>query len=450
MAPMSLPILNPLHWGYNGTVKHVKSNSMVELDLQNGDKIKFDEFVKKYVPGVDDNAHFKLNPKLFTGYLQSMYLTAGDFSKSFQVFYGREIFKFKDGGVASCDYVMNDVWDKKYFSEGKYDKEAFKKDEAATHLEGWPRLHPRTRHLTEEELDQVNGEHEKPLLIIMHGLCGGSFEAIIRSLCDKMDLNKFQVVVLNTRGCARTKITTKQLFSAYATGDLRELIDSKLSKNPSRHIYTAGFSFGSTILSNFLGEEGANCKVKAAATLCNPWDLVHSSEKMTFDFWSSRMFSKAVSQFLVRTVEVNMNALEQPEDVNNEVEEEISHHKPSTHVFTRSNLKKAKKFSTTVEFDQTFTAPSLGFPSALEYYDAAGSINRLPSIKVPLLAINAEDDPVVGTTNEKLTSAVEGNPNVLYCSTDLGGHLSYLDKNNDTWATRQMAHFFEKFEDVVN
>ena len=102
------PTVTPSHWGYNGTVKHVLgekgTKSLAFRDSKR--QIPLHEFVTKHVPTLKDGANFRLNSLLFTGYLQTLYLSAGDFSKKFQVFYGREIIKFSDGGVCTADWVM--------------------------------------------------------------------------------------------------------------------------------------------------------------------------------------------------------------------------------------------------------------------------------------------------------------------------------------------------------
>lgn len=43
---------------------------------------------------------------------------------------------------------------------------------------------------------------------------------------------------------------------------------------PSSELLAAGWSLGANILVRYLGEEGPNCIISAAASLCNPLDLV--------------------------------------------------------------------------------------------------------------------------------------------------------------------------------
>lgn len=468
------PVLNPFHWGYNGTVSHsIGSQGTVKLSLKEDkvgtettneeekdgntlqeDSLPLDQFVGKYVPGLKEGAKFQLDKKYFTGVLQTMYLGSGDFSKKFPVFYGREIVDFSDGGVCTADWVMNGTWRERYQFDkttGKFDKDLFNEDEVKTHPDNWPRLQPRTRYLDEDELKTVHdeGHSEKPLVVILHGLAGGSHEPIIRSLTDHLSHagdGKFQVVVLNSRGCARSKITTRALFTAYHYLDIQEFLAREKARNPNRKMYAIGCSFGATMLANYLGFVRDKTPLDAACTFCNPWDMVLASMKISKDFWSQRIFSKTVTQFLVRMVKVNMKELEVPEGT--KPDHKPTPHNPSYVGFTQSNLKKAFKMNYMSEFDSAFTAKALGFKDAYDYYQHASSLNRFKDITIPLLSINSTDDPVVGADHIP-TSYLDANPNVLVCETDLGGHLAYLQTDGDSWATRQISNFFDKFNEFV-
>lgn len=43
---------------------------------------------------------------------------------------------------------------------------------------------------------------------------------------------------------------------------------------PSSELLAAGWSLGANILVRYVGEEGDECPISAAASLCNPLDLV--------------------------------------------------------------------------------------------------------------------------------------------------------------------------------
>lgn len=447
----TLPILNPLHWGYNGTVTQYCSNETVSLALKDGNtKTDLQHFVSQNIPELKNGAKFRLNAMLFSGYLQTMYLNGANLSKKYQVFYGREVINFSDGGVCSADWVQN-TWPEKYEFDsvtGNYNKNKFIEDEKESHLDNWPRLHPRIKFLSSKELEQTHID-KRPLVLVLHGLAGGSHEPYVRSVTNelsKIDNEKFQVVVLNSRGCARSKITTRMLFTAFYTKDIEEFLIQQKKRSPERKIYAVGFSFGATLLANYLGRMGNKSLLTATSIVCNPWDMVASGQKMEMDWWSRTLFSKSICQFLARTVEVNMNELGVPEGT--PLSKNPTPENPCFNNFTKSNIEKAKKLTSTSQFDNTFTAPCLGFPNAIEYYRAASSINNFSNIQVPSLIINSRDDPIVGPQSIPYNE-VKTNKNTILIETDLGGHLAFLDRDDNSWSSRCISEFFSKYDEFV-
>ena len=57
----------------------------------------------------------------------------------------------------------------------------------------------------------------------------------------------------------------------------RRVVQRVQKRYPSSELLAAGWSLGGNILVRYLGEEGANSPISAAASLCNPLDLVHTS-----------------------------------------------------------------------------------------------------------------------------------------------------------------------------
>lgn len=109
------------------------------------------------------------------------------------------------------------------------------------------------------------------------------------------------------------------------------------------------------------------------------------------------------------------------------------------------------------EFDAAFTKdvgdikPPFPFPTVGEYYQWASSDRSLRDIKVPFLALNSADDPVV------ISSPVDGggNPNVVMALTRRGGHLGWFHKGQDCkmdrWTTKPVIEWLKMMgEEVVH
>ena len=111
-------------------------------------------------------------------------------------------------------------------------------------------LPARTSHFKREEFDALGGDDEKPMLICLHGLSGGSYEIYLRAALKPLLDEGWEAAVVNSRGCAQSAITTSFLFCARATWDVRQFIAFARKKWPRRRLYGIGFSLGANILTN--------------------------------------------------------------------------------------------------------------------------------------------------------------------------------------------------------
>ena len=108
------------------------------------------------------------------------------------------------------------------------------------------------------------------------------------------------------------------------------------------------------------------------------------------------------------------------------------------------------------EFDDTFTkiaggpAPHFPFPDVNAYYKWGSSHNMVQHIKVPFLAINAGDDPVV--TSAPMDGG--GNGLVVMELTKGGGHMGWFQASPgkvDRWTTKPVLEWLKLFgRDVVH
>ncbi|CCH46693.1 Abhydrolase domain-containing protein 1 [Wickerhamomyces ciferrii] len=410
--------------GFIGNVESFQADNTVKLHLKNGGEdgtsiIPFKEVVNS-VDGLSNGSKFWLKPWLFTGDLQTMYLGAADYSREFQVWYGRRLIEFPDGGSSTADFAI----------PKPESTEDFYNIAAKTLPSGWPKQHPRTRFFTPEELSQQPSNDTKPLVIISHGLGSGSHAPEVRSIVDKLtNINGFEVVVLNSRGCSRSKLTSGELFNGLATDDLRHFVKFIQNIYPNRPLFGIGLSFGSTVLVNYLGEEGDQSPFVASVTLSNPWDMVDSMYRFPNRFLTRFLFQDVTTSYLTRLLKSNRETL---------LKEGL---------ITEKDLK--HKYTSISDFDNRITAPLYGFPTSWTYYRAASSINRIFNVQTPLLSINSFDDPVVGVHSIP-TEEAKHNPYIVQLRTDLGGHLGYIQSDGDSWASKKICEFFKNFNDLVD
>jgi predicted alpha/beta-fold hydrolase len=120
------------------------------------------------------------------------------------------------------------------------------------------------------------------------------------------------------------------------------------------------------------------------------------------------------------------------------------------------NMAAVKASRTVREFDDTLTSVLFNYKNADHFYKDASSDKKLRAVKVPLLCINAEDDPISVSSAIPSRALVESCPNVILCVTKSGGHLAYYEdarleedgrlssqKAPTMWSAKPIAEFAE-------
>lgn len=168
----------------------------------------------------------RLNPFLFNGHLQTFWTAVKEADIS--IFYKRHIFEQEDpsfAGTFAVDFVS-------------------KPNEEAND----PSLPHRTTYYTQSEYEKMGSYDERPMVVILHGLAGGSDEIYLRSVLKPLIDDEWEACVVNSRGCAMSRITTGLLYNARATWDCRQTVKWLRKTFPNRPLFGLGFSLGANIM----------------------------------------------------------------------------------------------------------------------------------------------------------------------------------------------------------
>lgn len=169
-----------------------------------------------------------LNPLLFNGHVQTMWTATKP--EGPKIWYRRRTFEAEleaYKGTFAVDFAV----------------EPFEGSE-----EGLPR---RTTNYTDEEFKNIASDDNKPMLVVLHGLSGGSHEVYLRhAIAPLLGEGGWEACVVNSRGCARTKLTSGMLYNARATWDIRQTVKWLRKTFPNRPLFGIGFSLGANILTN--------------------------------------------------------------------------------------------------------------------------------------------------------------------------------------------------------
>lgn len=445
------------NWGFRNTVHAYHAENSVQLPLKplgenptgSSDSkvgtVSLDKFASMRVPEIKDGAKYNLKPYLFNGTLQTLYTFKADFSKQYKVYFGREIVSISKDDVLKSkqtgqyahlhagDFTLDYVVDP---NDDELDPEFFKEKCAQTLPDGYPRLHPRCRYYTEDELGSIKEKwlnDENPISIIIPGLAGGIQEAPIRATCYTLHKQGHHVVVLNQRGCSRSKITTPYLYTGLDTDDIKFILNKfhdLYSKNIKRQFHAIAYSFGGLQLTNYLIKEGKDSKLTSAITVSAPWDLNESMAHISRSVSGHYFFEPAVSFFLLTLVKNNMKVLSQAPEI-----------------FTQEKYDALKKrIKNPTDFDDEFTSKLVGMLSSKQYYYAASAAIQIYKIRTPLLVINSSDDPMISTDYPK--SDIKQHPWIYMATSDLGGHYSFIKSDGHFWFNDVIANWINSWREI--
>lgn len=416
------------------SVRQIKSDKPnEELTFTNKDKsesITLSQLIKNDIPSFRQGATDQLSSTLFNGHMQTCYTGVKSFDNIDQINYKRYIIEYPHGGEGALDFVVEDngeiittlsnaTTDVPYLNQ-----EQFK-----------PPLMGHYSYLAKDDTSLTSND-KRPMMIMSHGLTGGSHESYLRSIIkalleqgnhgeDKVD---FAICVLNSRGCCQSKITTPQLYNGGWTNDLRYCVNFLKQAFPNRPFYMMGFSLGASIVTNYIGEEGQNSPIKCAMVMGTPWDLLESARFIDSTTIGARIYSPTLTQNLCKLVLSQKDVLNRDPNWKDKI----------------SN--KMIKLSSVKQFDDMFTGPMFNYTDATDYYMDASPKRRVSGIRTPFISINSLDDPIVGG-NSIPEDEIKANPFTMVLETNVGGHLGWFkDIYGQRWYPKPVAQFFYNFQ----
>ena len=261
---------------------------------------------------------------------------------------------------------------------------------------------------------------DAPVLMLMSGIAGGSHDKYLKHFLRRAHNAGYRCVAFNCRGTSDSPLTTPQFYSASFTGDVRAVVDELAMRWPGAPLFAVGWSLGANILTNFLGEEGKSAKLAGAVAMCNPFDLNACDNALQEGFFGA-VYSRSMA--------ANMRKLFAPH----------AHLFAGLPNYDRTLVESAK---TVRDFDEAVTRVTFGFPSVDAYYDASSSRRLIGNVKVPLLVVQAKDDPIAvrsAVPRDTIRNAAP-DANVILVETESGGHLG--------WSAGEEAPFGAPWPDI--
>jgi predicted alpha/beta-fold hydrolase len=221
---------------------------------------------------------------------------------------------------------------------------------------------------------------DAPWVVVCHGLESSSESSLSQEMAVAFNDIGMNCVCLNYRSCSGEPNNILGCYHFGFTNDLQQYINIMRNEHAiTAPIYLSGFSLGANLVLYFLGRLGADAvkqNIHAGAVLCAPLDQVINQPILGAEGINRKVYSANILKSLKARVQTQLDQLCDGDE--------------NTKKF---DYKKAMAAETIMDFDAAFTAPIYGFKDCWDYYQQTSSIHFLEDIQVPVLIINAKNDP---------------------------------------------------------
>ncbi len=251
------------------------------------------------------------------------------------------------------------------------------------------------------DLHWIRREHTAPIVIVLPGMESGVYSAYVQTMLHTLQASGFRAVVLSNRG-AQTPNRLAKYYHAGHIEDLAWLIQDLKVTQPNALLFCIGFSLGGSILIRWLAEAGRHSGLTAAAAVSMTYCLASTARRACEGF--NQFYQLRILKSFKRVARAKCFLKEY-----------------------QIRATRLDNLRTIGEFDQEYTAPLNGFPSAAEYYRRCSSRQFLGDVAIPTLIISARDDPLI--VIDTIPSPLELKSHVAYESLPYGGHLGFLTKH---------------------
>jgi hypothetical protein len=271
------------------------------------------------------------------------------------------------------------------------------------------------------DVDRLPGPADAPLVVLFHGLEGGSGSHYAGALARELVRRGWRGAVAHFRGCSGEP---NRLPRAYHSGDadeIRWILQRIQTESRDAPLFAAGVSLGGNALLKWLGEDSeAERVLTAAAAVSAPVDLMAAGNALGRGF--NRVYTRAFLATMRRKAEEKLGRF------------------PG--LFDGEAMRHAR---TLRAFDDVVTAPLHGFRDTDDYWTRSSAKPVLRRIRVPTLLLNARNDPFLPEAALPNPSQVSGAVRLEF--PEEGGHAAFVSgpfPGDIDWMPRRVTAFFEE------
>lgn len=299
-----------------------------------------------------------------------------------------------------------------------------------------------------ERKTQYQSVESKGMVVLIHGLESNSNSTLSTDMGNAYVQDGFDVVCMNFRGCCGSPNESLGGYHLGFTEDLRHFLgligelaateDDDFDKRP---IYLSGFSLGANVVVKCLGELGDSAmslyNVHGAAVTGAPFDAERNIKCVDAPGFNRAVYSANFLKTMKTRAQYQLDTFCDSD--------------PLTPLFDYKGCMSATSIA---EFENAFIAKVYGFEDNIDYYRSTSCYYYLPGVAVPLLIINAGDDPFFDPDFYPIEESVDGGSMapIKMERTERGGHLGFLfhqlsdsekkeERPKASWMPTELARF---------
>ncbi|KAG8896993.1 hypothetical protein FRB99_008523 [Tulasnella sp. 403] len=336
------------------------------------------------------------------------------------------------------------------------------------------------------DISSMDGPEDLPIIIGVHGIGGSSRSSYIQEILTKMVARGWRAIAINLRGCGPSTLTSPQIHHGGSINDLGAVVAWALYKFPDARIHVVGASLGACITHNYIGEMGEDCPLSSAGLLSPVYDFTKSHRNLE----KGHLLSRLVYNKILGVKHIEKFVKPYPEAFN------MSHYAATSGSSTpssRSSTLRGSPLSVTpsncstvdsagvmgqslssmppvpsieeaakavlmgppsMTRFSTLVAYAAGYDCPVDFMERTSSVNAISNVAIPVLALNAADDPLL-RGKELPREEVSQSRHMVMCVTKRGGHLGWFGTGKDgkteghrRWFSRVFDQWFAGLNDL--
>jgi len=270
------------------------------------------------------------------------------------------------------------------------------------------------------DMDWLDHPTSRQLVVLSHGLEGDSSRVYIASAARYFLKHGWNVLAWNCRSCSGEMNHTEKLYSHGQTEDLATTVDHALGTGKYDRVVLIGYSMGGNLTLKYLGELGDDRprQISHGIAFSAPVYIEHSADSL--DRRDNFIYRTKFRRSLLKKILAKESQFPGRVDA--------------------SAIKKVKRWR---DFDLHFSAKIGGYDNVKDYYHYLSSGNFVAGTTVPVLIVNAKNDPIVPPACSPHELA-RTHPLITLEQPDWGGHVGFaLRGKPHNWMDERALQFIE-------